>query len=130
METVFKIVYDFLKWLEALTGFSYREINIIVYFIIIPAVFVYLIGKLLSSKIPFRLFLGLLLIALVTIPNFEVFSIHAFDVAVDFLNWFDNIGLNYIEASVVICVLVPILIIIGLVVLKKRRLVLAHKNNG
>lgn len=120
METIFKSVYHTLKWLEALTGFSYREVNIILYFIIIPGIFSYYIGTLFKSKIPIIGFSLGVLIACIVIPDFKVFSSKAFDTAVDFLNWFEIIGLNYIQASVVFCVIVPLLMLLILVLLKKR----------
>jgi len=58
--------------------------------------------------------------AVLFIPDFEQFSSTLFDVSVDFLNWFDIIGLNYVQASVVICVLAPLLIIGILMYFKKR----------
>jgi len=36
MNEIFKLVYAFLKWISKITGFTYREINSIVYFIIVP----------------------------------------------------------------------------------------------
>ncbi len=120
METIFKSVYHTLKWLEALTGFSYREVNIILYFIIIPGIFSYYIGALFKSKIPVIGFLLGVLILCIAFPDFKVFSSKVFDTAVDFLNWFESIGLNYIQASVVFCVIVPLLMLLTFVLLKKK----------
>lgn len=36
MEFVFNLVYYFLMFLSRVTGFSYKEVNIIIWFIIIP----------------------------------------------------------------------------------------------
>jgi len=36
MNKIFDITYKLLIWFSELTGFSYREINIIVWFILIP----------------------------------------------------------------------------------------------
>ncbi len=120
MNEIFKIVYQSLKWMAKISGFSYREINIIVYYIIIPSIFIILIERILKTnylKIGFSI---LIIISLLLIPDFNAFSSWLFDRSVDFLNWFDVIGLNYIQASVIICVVVPIIIFSGFVYWKKQ----------
>lgn len=123
MNAIFKWVYEFLKWISKITGFTYREINIIVYFIIIPSLFCYLLSRIYKKKQIVIGFILFIIVGLLFIPDFESFSNDLFDASVVFLNWFDVIGLNYIEASVVICVFVPVLIMIGLsLIYKKKRL--------
>ncbi len=111
MTSVFDLVYQLLKWLSKISGFTYREINIIVYFIIIPSFFLFLISRILRQKYIIISFFLLILFLLLIIPNFELFSSQLFDKSVSFLNSFNNIGLNYIQASVVICVIIPVIII-------------------
>ena len=118
MNEIFDIIYNFLKWLSSITGLTYREVNIVVYFIIIPSFFFYLISRIFRNKYPILIFLALNFIALLIIPDFKKFSNHLFDKSVDFLEWFEIIGLNYIEASVVICVVIPVIIITMLFYLK------------
>ena len=120
MNEIFDLVYNFLKWLSATTGLTYREVNIVVYFFLIPSLFVYLIGRLLRSKLPILVFLALSLISLLIIPDFERFSNRLFEKSVDFLEWFEVIGLNYVQASVIICVFIPLLLI-GLLMYIKRK---------
>ena len=110
MDKVFDIVYKILKWASKVSGLTYHEINIIVYFIIIPLIFIFLIGKILKTKILIIGFGLIVLFFLLFIPNFEEFSTLLFNKSVSFLKWFSIIGLNYIQASVVICVIIPILI--------------------
>lgn len=121
METIFDTIYKLLKWISNLTGFTYREINIITYFMIIPSLFFYLMSKIYRNKYIILIFLGLITIITLFIPDFESFSDKLFDISVRFLLWFKHIGLNYVEASVVICVILPILILILLFYLKKRK---------
>jgi len=121
MNEIFDLIYKLLKWISALTGLTYREVNIIVYFIIIPAFFIFLISKILNKKHLIFGFIVLILILFLIIPDFEIFSDKLFNLSVDFLNWFEHIGLNYVQASVVICVIVPILIITLLLYLNKSR---------
>jgi len=114
MDIIFQIVYTALKWISLLTGFTYNEINIIVYYIIIPFIFLHQLDKLFRFhylKIGFALFTFL---TILLVDDFEVFSNWLFQKSVDFLKWFDLIGLNYVQASVVICVFLPILIYFGL----------------
>lgn len=123
MTTTFEIVRDFLIWLSRLTGLTYREINIIVYFMVIPLFYFDLIDKLLGKhyfKIGFSV---VCILAIFLIPNFELFSSKLFDLSVVFLNWFDCVGWNYTVASVIICVFVPVLIYLVLLyfVRKKRK---------
>ena len=120
MNELFDIIYSLLKWLSRLTGLTYREVNIVVYFIIIPTLFIFLIGKIYKKKYLIIGFLVFVFVSLLIIPDFTLFSDKLFDVSVDFLNWFNHIGLNYVQASVVICVIIPILIVIILLFLNKK----------
>ncbi|PKV48953.1 hypothetical protein ATE84_0969 [Aquimarina sp. MAR_2010_214] len=110
MEFLFEITYDFLKFLEKLTGFSYKEINIIIWFFLIPFTWMFLLDKI-GGKNYFKIvFVLVVLIMLIAIPDFENFSNWSFDSSVSFLNLFNNIGSNYKTSSVVICLFIPILI--------------------
>jgi len=109
MDTIFQIVYYLLVWLSDLTGLSYRAINIVVYFIIIPFVYFHLADKLIKKhylKIGFSI---LVFILLLVIKDFEAFSSKLFDLSVKFLLWFQIIGWNYTVASVIICVIIPLI---------------------
>lgn len=120
MNEIFDLTYRFLKWTSELTGFSYREINIIIYFIVIPSFLIFLLSIIYKNKFLIISFLGLVLISIAIIPDFTIFSNQLFDYSVIFLNWFDRFGLNYIQASVVICVIIPILLIILLLFVTKK----------
>ena len=110
MNEIFDLVYKFLTWISSVAGLTYREVNIIVYFILIPSFIFYLISRKFKTYYPVLIFLTIVVVALMVIPDFELFSDELFDKSVDFLNWFEIIGFNYVQASVVICVLFPILI--------------------
>jgi hypothetical protein len=115
MNTIFQIVYLLLVWLSEVTGLSYRATNIVVYFIIIPFVYLLLADKLLKKhylKIGFSI---LVLILLLIIKDFEVFSSQLFDLSVKFLLWFQIIGWNYTVASVIICVVIPLIAFLVLI---------------
>jgi hypothetical protein len=121
MNETFQIVYKFLKWVSQVSGFTYHEVNVIVYFFIIPAIFVYLLGRILKKKYLILVYGTLVLLAVILIADFTLFSTWIFERSVDFLNGFGKIGLNYIQASVVICVIVPFLISIILLILAKKK---------
>jgi hypothetical protein len=114
MDAVFDIVYRFLVFISELTHLSYHEINIIVYYIIAPFVYFFLLDKIFHFhylKIGFAVFVILFLIF---IPDFAAFSTNAFISSQHFLQGFGFLGLNYVGASVVICVVLPFLVFSGL----------------
>ena len=114
MKTIFQWIYKLLKWIAEITGFSYNEINIIVYYILIPALFLYLLSRILKNFTIVLTFICFVFVSLLFIKDFKSFSDQLFKQSVDFLNWFKVIGLNYTQASVVICVFIPLICILFL----------------
>ena len=115
MNKIFIIVKDILIVLSSITGFSYQAINIIVYYYIIPFIFILfidLIYKIHYFKISFILVLSILTLL---INDFEKFSEWLFDYSKKFLYSFSFIGWNYVVASVIICVIIPIIVLSFLV---------------
>jgi hypothetical protein len=121
MPKIFDFVYRSLKWLEELSGFSYEAINIIIWFILLPTIFVLLIERILKTNYLKIAFVLIVLITLLVTPDFEVFSKTLFQKSVAFLNGFEYLGLNYIQASVLVCVILPLLVILTLVCIKKSK---------
>ena len=110
MNKIFIIVKDFLIALASISGFSYKAINIIVFYYIIPFILILFIDQIYKThylKISFILFLSILTIL---INDFEKFSEWLFNKSAMFLNSFSFIGWNYTVASVIICVFVPIIV--------------------
>ncbi|MBI5540812.1 MAG: hypothetical protein HY951_12180 [Bacteroidia bacterium] len=110
MNDIFAFVYSILEGMSKITGLSYKEINIIVYYIVVPFVYLSLFDKLLKNhflKIGFSI---AVILFLIFVKDFSLFSNDLFDKSVRFLQWFEIIGWNYIVASVIICVVVPFLI--------------------
>ncbi len=110
MDTIFTYTYEILLWMADLTGFSYKEINIIMWFIIIPLSWMLLLDKIYQKKIVTIIFSVLVAILLITIPDFTVFCDWLFQKSVDFLNIFNTVGSNYVASSVIICVFIPVVI--------------------
>jgi hypothetical protein len=114
---IFNIVATFLSNIGRITGRSYNEINIIVYFFLIPFswfVLLDLIFKLHYFKIVFAIYT--LCFALYC-RNFKKFSDWMFNKSVIFLNYFNKYGSNYVVTSVLVCVTLPILIYTMLILL-------------
>jgi len=114
---IFKLVSNLLQYLAKKTRLSYVEINIIVYYFIIPFTWIILIDMLLNShylKLSFMIFTAGFRVGC---QNFGTYSIWLFKKSVDFLNYFNRYGSNYVKASVRVCVLVPITIYVILIYL-------------
>ncbi|WP_040280881.1 hypothetical protein [Psychroserpens damuponensis] len=117
MKKIFELTYEFLMLLSKLTGFSYKEINIIVWFILIPLSWTFLIDKI-KGKHYFKVgFSGVIILLLIGIKDFSEFSNQLFDISADFLRGFNLVGMDYTAASVVICLLVP-LVVYGVLIRK------------
>lgn len=107
---IFKIVERALRLIGHKTGFTYNEVNIIVYFFLIPlswCVLLDLIFHFHYLKIAFVVFtLGFM----VGCRNFRKYSDWLFLKSVAFLDYFNRFGSNYTATSVWLCVSLPILI--------------------
>jgi len=113
MEILFFIVYGQLQFLAYATGISYKEANILIYYVLIPYSYLVLIDKIFDLyylKIAFAVFL---IITLPLLGNLHSYCNWLFDKSVVFLLSFEKINLPYTEASVFICVF-GVLLIYGL----------------
>lgn len=115
MNTIFDYTYKILMTISNSTGFTYKEINIIVWFIIIPLSWMLLLDKIYQRRLFTMLFSLLVTIVIFFIPNFTHFCDWLFQKSVDFLNVFNDVGSNYVASSVIICVLIPIVIYVILI---------------
>ena len=100
-------------------GITYNEINILVYYLLIPLTWTFMVDLLLGAPIATTAALLLVWagIKIGTVGRFTEWCDWAFMRSVDFLNFFNRWGGNYHLNSVVICVAIPILIYIALVVM-------------
>jgi len=103
MNFVFTVVYSVLRWMSDVTGLSYNEINIIVFYFCIPAIFLFLIDRIIKRPVFAPSFIILSALFFVFIPSFREFSDRLFALSVNFLLWFSVIGWSYTVASVVMC---------------------------
>lgn len=112
---IFMIVAGVLHVMSKLTGRTYKEVNIIAYYFIIPLSWLVLLDVFFQFhylKIAFVTFgIGFY----IGCPDFKQYSDKLFKKSVDFLNYFNRFGSNYIASSVLICVFIPLLVYAGLI---------------
>lgn len=114
MSLPFYLVYAALKGISERTGLTYEMINVILYFVLIPTVYLALIDKILRRPITLVIFYTFLAFLLLMFRDWNQLADAVFNYAVQFLLLFSAVGLNYDRASVVICIIVPLLIFLVL----------------
>lgn len=110
MDTTFQIVYSLLRWIAEITGFTYNEVNIIVYYILLPFAYVVLADRILKKHVLKVLYVIGVAVCLLLIKDFTKFSDWLFQKSVDFLLSFQFLGWNYVVSSVLICVVFPAIV--------------------
>ena len=116
MLPIFALVAGIEQAIAKITGLSYNEVNIIVYYLIIPVSWAIMIDFI--TKMPFITPIYILAWIIFIWKDHMKFRDRcdwAFMKSVDFLLWFKKIGWNYIVSSVIICVVVPLLIYLELI---------------
>lgn len=127
MYDAFNLVYFLLENLAKLTGLSYKAINIILFYGLLPLLYFALLDRLLKKHYFKLVFILGVFLRLVLMESFEAFAVGLFDDSVIFLKNFQAIGWSYTEASVIICVIFPFLILMLLLFLVIRQEVLKNK---
>ena len=116
MLPIFAVVAGTEHIIAKLTGATYNEVNIIVYYLMIPLSWAVMVDYI--TKVPFLSIMYIIawILFLWKDPmKFRDRCDWVFDKSVDFLLWFKKIGWNYVVSSVIICVMVPILIYVELI---------------
>ena len=113
---IFAVVAGIEHVIAKLTGLTYNEVNIIVYYMLIPLSWTAMIDYI--TGLPFLS--PIYVIAWIIFLWKDHMKFHdrcdwAFMKSVEFLLLFKRIGWNYIVSSVIICVVVPLLIYIELI---------------
>ena len=116
MLPVFAIVAGLEHIIAKITGATYNEVNIIVYYLMIPLSWAVMVDYI--TMMPFLT--PMYIIAWIIFLLKDQMKFHdrcdwAFDRSVDFLLWFKEIGWNYVVSSVIICVVIPVLIYVELI---------------
>ena len=117
MSPIFRVVYEFLQWAARMTGLTYEEVNVVVYYIFVPAVFFALIDRIIKRPVCLLVFSGVVLLAFIRIDDFALFSEQLFNSSVRFLLGFSKFGIGYDMASVILCVVMPLVLFIFLAIL-------------
>lgn len=111
MLPIFAVVAGAELLIAKLTGTTYNEVNIVVYYLLIPLSWTVMIDYLMKLPLLTPLFVLAWIIFLWKDPmKFRDRCDWAFEKSVDFLLWFKRIGWNYVVSSVIICVVIPILV--------------------
>ena len=117
MNKIFIIVRDTLSILSRVFHLSYNAINVIVYYIIIPMIYLIIIDLIIGGYYFTISYLIILLGAAMIIKDYNVFFDWLFKKSAMFLNSFSVVGWDYYRASVIICVVVPLAILIILLLI-------------
>lgn len=118
MKKIFDITVVALLKVAAKFNLTYNEINIIVWYYLIPLVWAILVDVRLSLPLTTPVVIAILgIVTYMHRKDFTAFCDWLFMKSVVFLRMFDKVGMNYTVASVVVCVLVPIIITVGLLLL-------------
>lgn len=116
MIPIFAIVAGAEQIIAKLTGLTYNEVNIIVYYLLIPLSWTVMIDYI--TMMPFltpMYIIGWVIFLWKDPMKFRARCDWAFEKSVDFLLWFKRIGWNYIVSSVIIGVVAPALIYVELI---------------
>ena len=118
ISSIFRKVADALINGASAMNLTYNEINIIVYYLLIPLTWTVMLDFYIGTPVTtYALIFIWFGIKIGTWGRFREWSDWAFMCSVDFLNYFNRWGGNYVLNSVIICVLVPLFIYIGLIFL-------------
>lgn len=120
IQNSFNLTAKFLLQLAKITKLTYNEINIIVYYFIVPFSYLFLLDIIFGFhylKISFVIFtLGFF----TGCRNFKNYSDKLFRRSADFLLYFNRFGSNYEASSVIICLSLPLIVYIVLIYLAFR----------
>ena len=111
MLLIFAIVAGVEHIIAKVTGLTYNEVNIIVYYLLIPLSWAVMIDFITMLPLLSPMYIMGWIVFLWKDPmKFRDRSDWIFDKSVNFLLWFKKIDWNYVVSSVIICVVVPALI--------------------
>ncbi len=115
---IFAIVAKSLEWIGNKCGLTYNEVNILVYYLLIPLSWTVMLDCWLEMPVTtFTILCIWIGIFIATRRIFREWCDRRFQDSVDFLNWFNRWGGNYVLNSVIICVVAPFVVYITLAIL-------------
>lgn len=116
VQRIFDVTARILLWVADKIGLTYNEVNILVYYLLIPLSWTVMFDCWL--KRPYTtgalsfVWIG---IFIATRHTFREWCDWAYHDSIDFLNWFNRWGWNYVLSSVIICVVVPLVVYVLLI---------------
>lgn len=129
---IFILVAGALYLIAFLTGLTYVEVNVIIWYMIAPLVYAILLDVIFRTRWLRSLWIlacsGILLFS----PDPHHLAEQVFDGSVRFLESFKRYGMNYYTASVIICVVLPILVLVVLIaiIVARRFMSWSRHRNG
>jgi len=111
VDKIFISVADALIWTGKKTGMTYNEVNVIIYYLLIPLSWTVMLDCMLRFPVSTTILLCVWAgIFIATHDRFGEWCDKVFMRSVDFLNRFNRWGGNYTLNSVIICVLIPVIV--------------------
>jgi hypothetical protein len=108
-ETFSAVAYGLIKTANFL-GISYNEANILVYFVIVPMVWAWMVDRAYRTHVLKASYATVVLATVLIGGNVSELCDTIFMVCVYFLCLFEPIGISYVQSSVIFCVIVPVVI--------------------
>lgn len=116
IQLIFSLVARTLYNIAQVTHITYNEINVIVYYLLIPLSWTVMVDCWIDMPITSAIFICVWLgIFIATYRYFKEWCDWVFKDSVDFLNYFNRWGGNYVLNSVIICVIIPIIVYVSLI---------------
>lgn len=94
MDLLFETVDLILDWLSEVTGQSYQEVNVLVYFVMLPVIYLHTVDRVLRRHVFAPLFCLAAITLLASTRKFAGIADRLFRSSVEFLESFEAIGWN------------------------------------
>ena len=107
-ETFSAVAYGLIKMANFL-GISYNEANILVYFVVIPMIWAWMIDKAYRTHVVKASYAILVMTMVLISGDVSKLCDTLFMVCVYFLYLFKPIGIGYMTSSVIFCVVLPVI---------------------
>ncbi|MCD8394878.1 MAG: hypothetical protein LUC85_08620 [Bacteroidales bacterium] len=117
---IFAAVAALLYGMAQLFHITYFTANILVYYVLIPLSWAFMIDRVIGWNVPWLTIaftVCWILVFILTAQHLQEWCATVFKKSVDFLLWFKRWKWNYYEASVYICVWLPLLVYVALAAL-------------
>ena len=106
----FQLTANLLHSIARMTGKTYYEINVFIYFFLVPFSWCWMVDTFFYFHYLKLSFILLTIGFFIGCRNFREYSDELFFKSVKFLNFFNRFGSNYKLSSVIICLLLPFLV--------------------